>query len=141
MEDRHIATPGGRIAMASWTPTGLIGEMFKTTARFVPPPAGVASPLLWGTEAAVRERLGAGVAAVAFERRLITFEFPFSPAEVVDAFQLYYGPTVRAFAALEPTPRLELHRALERLWTEHNEATDGTTRVRSEYLEAIAVVG
>jgi hypothetical protein len=111
------------------------------TARLVPPPADAASPLLWGTEVAVGERLGSAVASLAFERRLITFDFPFSPPEVVDAFQLWYGPTVRAFAALEATRRLELRRALDRLWTEHNEATDGTTRVRSEYLEAIAIVG
>ena len=115
--------------------------MFRTTARFVPPPAEVPSPLLWGTEAAVRERLSAGVTWLAFKRRRITFEFPFSPAEVVDAFQLWYGPTLRAFAALEISRRHELREALERLWTEHNEATDGTTQVRSEYLEAIAVVG
>ena len=137
----RVTRPGGRIAMASWTPAGFIGQMFKTTAAFVPPPAGAASPLLWGSEAAVRERLGAAVASIAFERRLITFEFPFSPAEVVDAFELWYGPTVRAFAALESAGRHELRRALERLWTEHNEASDGTTQVRSEYLEAIAVVG
>jgi hypothetical protein len=62
----------------------------------------VVSPLRWGTEAAVRERLRAGVASVAFERRLITFDFPFSPAEVVDAFQLWYGPTVRAGAVGVP---------------------------------------
>jgi ubiquinone/menaquinone biosynthesis C-methylase UbiE len=137
----RVTRPGGRIAMASWTPTGFIGQMFKATAGFVPPPAGLASPLLWGTETAVRERLGAKATSVAFERRLITFEFPFTPTEVVDAFQLWYGPTVRAFAGLDDTNRRALRQALERLWAEHNEATDGTTRVRSEYLEAIAVVG
>jgi ubiquinone/menaquinone biosynthesis C-methylase UbiE len=137
----RVTRPGGRIAMASWTPTGFIGEMFKTVGRFVPPPAGVPSPLLWGSEQVVRERLGAEVTSLAFERRLITFEFPFSPSDVVDCFHLYYGPTVRAFAALEPSRRDELRRALDQSWTEHNEATDGTTRVRSEYLEAIAVVG
>ena len=137
----RVTRSGGRIAMASWTPTGFVGRMLKTTVRFVPPPAGVPSPLLWGTESAVRERLGAGVVSLAFERRLITFEFPFSPSAVVDCFQLWYGPTVRAFAAMDPSRRHELRRALDRLWTEHNEASDGTTQVRSEYLEAVAIVG
>ena len=136
----RVTRPGGRIAMASWTPNGFIGEMFRTVARFVPPPAGLPSPLLWGAESAVRELLGAQAVSLAFERRLITFEFPFSPPEVVDVFQLSYGPMVRAFATLEISRRHELGRALDRLWTEHNEATDGTTRVQSEYLEAIAVV-
>ena len=137
----RVTRPGGRIAMASWTPTGFVGQMFKATAAFVPPPPGLPSPLLWGTERAVRERLGAAVASLAFERRLITFEFPFTPAEVVDAFQLWYGPTVRAFGALDDTGRQALRQALEGMWAEHNQATDGTTRVRSEYLEAIAIVG
>ena len=137
----RVTRPGGRIAMASWTPSGFVGQMFKATAAFVPPPPGLPSPLLWGTEQAVHERLGAAVASLAFERRLITFEFPFTPAEVVDAFQLWYGPTVRAFGALDDTGRQALRQELERRWAEHNEATDGTTRVRSEYLEAIAIVG
>ncbi len=136
----RVTRPRGRIAMANWTPTGFVGEMLKATVRFVPPPAGVPSPLLWGTEEAVRERLGPGCTSLAFERRLITFEYPLGPAEVVEYFRLWYGPTLRAFAALDEAGREGLRRDLERLWTDHNEATDGTTRVRSEYLEVIGVV-
>ncbi len=131
---------GGRIAMANWTPTGFVGEMLKTTVRFAPAPAGVPSPLLWGTEATVRERLGAGTKSLAFARRLITFEYPLGPGEVVDYFRLWYGPTLRAFGTLDETEREGLRRELERLWTEHNLATDGTTRVVSEYLEVVAIV-
>jgi SAM-dependent methyltransferase len=137
----RVTRPGGRIALASWTPAGFVGEMLKTTVRFVPPPAGLPSPLLWGTEEAVRERLGSGTTTLAFARRQITFEFPFGPADVVGYFERWYGPTLRAFAALEATPQAELRRDLERLWTSRNEADDGTTRVRSEYLEVIATVG
>jgi SAM-dependent methyltransferase len=131
---------GGRIAMANWTPAGFIGEMLKTTVRFAPPPAGVPSPLLWGTEEVVRERLGAGTKSLAFAKRLITFEYPLGPGEVVDYFRLWYGPTLRAFGTLDEAGREGLRRALERLWTDHNLATDGTTRVVSEYLEVVAVV-
>lgn len=136
----RVTRPRGRIAMANWTPTGFIGEVLKATVRFVPPPAGVASPLLWGTEEAVRERLGGGCTSLAFARRLIALEYPFGPAEVVEYFRLWYGPTLRAFAALDEAGREGLGRELERLWTDRNEATDGTTRVRSEYLEVIAIV-
>ena len=131
---------GGRIAMANWTPTGFVGEMLKTTVRFAPALAGVPSPLLWGTEDAVGERLGAGSTSLAFAKRLITFEYPMGPGEVVDHFRLWYGPTLRAFATLDETGRDGLRRELERLWTDHNLATDGTTRVMSEYLEVMAVV-
>ena len=136
----RVTRPGGRIALASWTPAGFIGEMLKATVRFVPPPAGLPSPLLWGTEGAVRERLGWGTTTLAFARREITFEFPFEPAEVVGYFERWYGPTLRAFAALDDGGQADLRRDLERLWGSRNEAGDGTTRVRSEYLEVIATV-
>ena len=136
----RVTRSGGRIAMANWTPTGFVGEMLKTTVRFAPSPAGVPSPLLWGTEEAVRDRLGAGIKSLAFARRLITFEYPMGPGDVVDYFRLRYGPTLRAFGTLDETGREGLRRELERLWTDHNLATDGTTRVVSEYLEVVAVV-
>jgi len=136
----RVTRPRGRIAMANWTPSGFIGDMLKTTVRYVPPPAGVPSPLLWGTENAVRDRLGGGCTSLILTPRLIALEYPFGPAAVVEHFCLWYGPTLRAFAALDETGRAGLWGELEKLWTEHNEATDGTTRVRSEYLEVIAVV-
>ena len=135
----RVTRAGGRIAMANWTPTGFIGEMLKTTVRYVPAPAGISSPLLWGTEDRVRERLGAE-SYLSFTRRIMTFEYPFGPEEVVNLFRLWYGPTLRAFAALEEDGREGLRRDLEALWVDHNRATDGTTRVQSEYLEVIAVV-
>jgi SAM-dependent methyltransferase len=136
----RVTRSGGRIAMANWTPAGFIGEMFKTTSRYVPPPAGIASPLQWGTEEHVQARLGQGSESLTFKRRVITFEYPFSPAEVVKLFRLWYGPTVRAFATLSAENQLALQHDLEALWTEHNRADDGTTRVQSEYLEVIGVV-
>jgi SAM-dependent methyltransferase len=136
----RVTRSGGRIAMANWTPTGFIGDMLKTTVRYVPAPAGIPSPLQWGTEDQVQARLGAGSASLTLTRRLITFEYPFGPEEVVNQFRLWYGPTLRAFAALDEPTRDSLRRDLEALWADHNRADDGTTRVQSEYLEVIAVV-
>jgi len=136
----RVTRSGGRIAMANWTPTGFIGEMLKATVRYVPPPAGIPSPLQWGTDDQVRARLGAGSSSLTLTRRMITFEYPFGPDEVVNQFRLWYGPTLRAFAALDDANRDNLRRDLEELWTEHNRATDGSTRVQSEYLEVIVVV-
>ena len=126
--------------MANWTPSGFIGEMLRTTTKYVAPPTGISSPLLWGTEDAVRARLGSGVKSLTLTRRLITFEYPFGPEETVNHFRLWYGPTLRSFAVLDEPNRGALRRDLERLWTDHNRATDGTTRVQSEYLEVLAVV-
>ena len=136
----RVTRPGGRIAMANWTPSGFIGEMLRLTTAYVAPPTGISSPLLWGTEDAVRERLGPGATSLTLTRRLITFEYPFGPEETVNQFRLWYGPTLRSFAALDEANRSALRRDLERLWTDHNRATDGTTRVQSEYLEVLAVV-
>jgi len=136
----RVTRPGGRIVMANWTPGSFIGEMLRTTVAYAPAPAGIPSPLLWGTEDAVRARLGDGVSSLTFTRRLITFEYPFDPAQVVSEFRLWYGPTLRAFASLDHVNREGLRRDLEQLWTENNRADDGTTRVQSEYLEVVAVV-
>jgi SAM-dependent methyltransferase len=136
----RVVRPGGRIVLANHSPSGFIGEMLRTTVGYVPAPAGIPSPLLWGTDDAVRARLEAGVSSLSLTRRLMTFEYPFGPEEVVNLYRLWYGPTLRAFAALDESNRAGLRRDLERLWTDHNRATDGTTRVVSEYLEVLAVV-
>ena len=133
----RVCRPGGRVAMANWTPAGFIGRMFKATAAHVPPPS-VPSPLLWGDEAAVRERLREGVAELHFHPRAVAFRLPLTPEQTVDFFREWYGPTLRAFAALDTGGQAALRRDLTRLWSEHNLATDGTTHVESEYLEVVA---
>jgi SAM-dependent methyltransferase len=135
----RVCRSGGRIAMANWTPDGFIGQMFKIVGKHVPPPPGVPSPLLWGSEATVAERLGTGVTDLRCTPRTITFNFPFDPAATVDCFRTYYSPTVRAFAALEPAAQDAFRRDLEQLWSQHNRAQDGTTQVDSTYLEVIAI--
>lgn len=135
----RVVRPGGRIVMANWTPTSFIGEMLKVTSRYAPPAAGIPSPLLWGTEECVRERLGDGLESLLMTRRLMTFEFALDPAGVVNEYLQWYGPTLRAWASLDETGKRALRRELEALWSDHNRADDGTTRVQSEYLEVVAV--
>jgi len=130
----RVCRPGGLVAMANWTPEGFIGQMFKTTGKHVPPPAGMPSPILWGTEDAARERF-AGAADIQATKRTLLFTFPFGTDETVEFFRMYYGPTQKAFAALDEDGQDALRKDLETLWTNHNTATDGTTKVESEYLE------
>jgi SAM-dependent methyltransferase len=134
----RVCRPGGRIAMANWTPEGFIGQMFRTTGKHVPPPPAMPSPLKWGDEEIVRERLGEGIADLQTTRQMCQFKFPFAPAEVVEHFRMYYGPTQRAFESLDTDAQAALRTDLERLWAEHNQATDHTTLVAGEYLEIIA---
>jgi SAM-dependent methyltransferase len=134
----RVARPGGRIIMGNWTPDGHVGQMFTTIGRHVPPSPNMPSPLLWGDEATCRQRLRAGVTDLKITRHMYPFQYPFPPAQVVDLFMEYYGPTNRAYASLNDERRRAMHSDLTALWTRHNAAIDGTTRVSAEY---IAVVG
>ncbi|HET9712313.1 MAG TPA: class I SAM-dependent methyltransferase [Pyrinomonadaceae bacterium] len=137
-ELKRVCRPGGFIAMANWTPSGFIGQMFKTTSSHVPPPPGMPSPVLWGVEQTVRERLGEGISKLEARPQMVRWVFPFSPAEVVEHFREYYGPTQKAFGALDESKQAALRKDLEELWKKHNRGNDGSTVVDSEYLEVIA---
>jgi SAM-dependent methyltransferase len=137
----RVTRPGGRIAMANWTPDGFISRMFRTTAAFLPPPADAPSPLLWGDSQRIAERLGGPIRVLSVVPRMFLFDFPFSPAGVVELFQAFYGPTVRAFEALGPEERAALRLELEQLWSEANQLEDGGTRVEAEFVEVVATVG
>src|SRR5215470_8881254 len=133
----RVCAPGGTIAMASWTAEGFVGMMFRTIAKFIAP-SGMPSPLLWGDEAAVRERFGSEICELKLARRYCTFDYPFPPSDVVKFFRLYYGPVNRAFASLDRAGRMSLHQELEALWSAHNRGRNGFTLVAAEYLEVIA---
>jgi SAM-dependent methyltransferase len=133
----RVCVPGGTIAMANWSPGGFVGRMFRTIAKFIAP-SGMPSPVLWGDEATVRERLGPHVSRLSLTRRHYQLNYPFPPSDVVNFFRLYYGPTNRAFASLNRAGRKSLHQELETLWSTHNRAQDGITLVDAEYLEVIA---
>jgi SAM-dependent methyltransferase len=134
----RVCSPGGTIAMGNWTREGFVGQMFKTLARFIAP-SGMPAPVLWGDEAVVRERLGSGVSDLTMTRRQYSFTYPFPPAEVVEFFRQYYGPTNRAFASLDECAGRTLRYDLEALWSKHNRGGEELTVVSSEYLEVIAV--
>lgn len=134
----RVCSPGGMIAMANWTPQGFVGQMFKTFAKFLAP-SGMPSPVLWGDESVVRERFGGGVSHLRMARRNYSLDYPFPPAEVVELFRQYYGPTNRAFACLDEISAEKLRQELEALWTAHNRAGNDLTLVFAEYLEVIAL--
>ena len=138
-ELKRICRPGGKIIMANWTPTGFVGQMFKAHGKHVPPPAIMPAPVKWGEEAMIRERFKDGVSHLKLNRRLYPFRYPFPPSQVVEFFRTYYGPSHKAFAALDPEKQAALRQDLETLWAEHSSATDGTTSLESEYLEVIAI--
>jgi 2-polyprenyl-3-methyl-5-hydroxy-6-metoxy-1,4-benzoquinol methylase len=133
----RVCRSGGQIAMANWTPSGFIGALFRATAKHVAPPVGAPSPLQWGDEGTVRERLGADVKDLQMTRRLAQLKFPFSIPETVEFYRVHYGPTLKAFAGLSETAQAALRRDLEDLYVRHNDARDGTTCIAAEYLEVV----
>lgn len=136
----RVCRPAGRIAMANWTPSGFIGQMFKAIAKHIAP-SGMPSPALWGDEDTVRERLREGIADLKLTRRLYPFSYPFAPDAVVEFFRVNYGPMSRAFDSLDPQGQQELRRDLVHLWSERNKSVCDATMVDAEYLEVIATRG
>jgi ubiquinone/menaquinone biosynthesis C-methylase UbiE len=135
----RVCRSGGLIAMGNWTPTGFTGTIFKTTAKHVPPPPGVPSPVLWGDEATVRERFGSGVSKLTCTPQIAEFRYDAPPTGVVQLFRRYFGPTQTAFSKLNPAGQTALAADLESVWAQANDAKDGTTLVQNEYLEVHAV--
>lgn len=134
----RVCRPGGIIALANWTPGGFLGENFRVVGRHVPPPSGGPSPLQWGDEDTVRQRLAGQVATLRLTRYNARLCYPFSPAQTVDFFRQFYGPTLRAFASLNADAQCRLHRDLEKMFRDHNRAGAGMTEVEAEYLEVVA---
>jgi ubiquinone/menaquinone biosynthesis C-methylase UbiE len=137
----RVCKSGGVIAMANWTPEGFVGKTFRLMQKMVPPSPGLPAPVLWGDESTVRDRLSPGASSLTMTRQRFYFQYPFSPQKTVGFFRQYFGPTQVAFSRLDPPGQASLAAQLEALWTEHNTATDGTTRVETEYLDVRAVRG
>jgi SAM-dependent methyltransferase len=130
----RVVRPGGTIGLASWTPEGFIGQMLKTVGKHVPPPAGVASPVGWGMEARLRE-LFPVVRSMRCERRMFVFRYR-SAEHMIDVFRRFYGPTFKAFGALDADGQGRLHADLLAL-CERFDAGGGAFAAPAEYLEVV----
>jgi SAM-dependent methyltransferase len=132
----RVCRPGGRIGLANWTPEGFVGQMFKIVGAHVPPPAGVQSPVLWGTEDHLQELLGDG-ADVQVTRKHFTFRYR-SAQHFFEVFRDYYGPTFKAWGALDEAGQASFQEQLVALADGANRSSAGDLAVDSEYLEVVA---
>ena len=135
-EMARVVKSGGKIGLANWTPEGFIGQVFKAIGRHLPPPAGARSPALWGTRARISELFGIHAASITTAQRHFVFRYR-SPGHWMEVFRAYYGPLLKAFAALEPAAQKALERDLLDLIDRFNRARDGSMVVPSEYLEVV----
>jgi SAM-dependent methyltransferase len=132
----RVCKPNGSIGLANWTPDGFIGQVFKTLGKYLPPPAGAKSPALWGTRGRLGEMFDAGASSVKAQPRLFNFRYR-SPDHFLEMFKTYYGPVLKAFAALDAARQEELRNDLHALLVRMNRATNGSLVVPSEYLEVV----
>jgi ubiquinone/menaquinone biosynthesis C-methylase UbiE len=134
----RVCKSGGKIGLANWTPEGFIGQLFKVLGKYLPPPAGSKSPSLWGSRARITEMFGAAALSIKAESRTFAFRYR-SPEHFVEIFRDFYGPTLKAFAALDETNQRGLRDDLLALIRRMNRAEDGTMVVPSEYLEVVII--
>jgi ubiquinone/menaquinone biosynthesis C-methylase UbiE len=133
----RVCKPGGRIAMANWTPEGFAGQMFKLSTKYVPPP-DMPPPVQWGVPEIVEQRFAGRVSELNTNKRLADMVFDFGPAEVAEFFKTNFGPTVMALKAMGEENHAAFTKDLVDTWTANNTADDGTTHVKGEFLEVIA---
>jgi len=132
----RVVKPGGRIALASWTPEGFLGSLFRVISTFVPPPPGIQPAMAWGSEPRIVELFGRRAKGIQTTRK--TYAFRYRSAEhFVDFFRTFYGPTHKAFAALDEAGRRVLHAALVDLLRASNTHRGGALVVPAEYLEVV----
>lgn len=138
-ELKRVTRPGGRIVMGNWPAHGFVGGFFAIISRYVPPPEGMPSPLLWGDEQTVRERFSEGVTDLTVTEHPYHFHHAEEPEKVVEFYRSNFGPIVEALNALDEDSGRALQDELLRHWRSYNHASDGTTQVTGNIMEVVAV--
>ena len=139
-EMARVLKPGGLLAMGNWGPGTFVARMFKVGSTHVPPPPGLAPPILWGDDATVRQRLAPHFTDVDVRPMSLDFDLPTSPAGAVHFFRTYFGPTKVAFSKLDEPGQKALFADLEHLWASENAALDPShhTFIRHEFIRITA---
>src|SRR5262245_29698374 len=132
----RVCRSGGKIGLANWTPEGFIGQLFKTIGKYLPPPAGVKPPSLWGTKARLEEIFGKAAKSIRAESRHFNFRYR-SPEHFIEVFRTYYGPINKTYGALDATKQAAFTDDLLALMASGNRSGDRTLVLPSEYLEVV----
>lgn len=132
----RVCKPGGTIALANWTPEGFLGDWFRTTAQYAPPPSGLPSPFAWGREGDVSALFGSRARVISAKKKDFVFRYE-SPAHFVRIFRTFYGPTYKVFEALDETGKERFHDSLVELISRQDRRAGNATAVPAEYLEIV----
>jgi SAM-dependent methyltransferase len=134
----RVTRRGGKIGMANWVPDGFVGDVFRATAKYVPPPPGLAPPVAWGTEERLRELFGNGISDLRVERCVNTQRFR-SPEHFLEFFRRYFGPTITAFERVGPDREEAFAAELKAIAEKYNRAGERAAAITADYLEVVAV--
>lgn len=132
----RVCKSGGQIGLTNWTPDGFIGQLFRTLGKYLPPPAAAKSPALWGTRTRLTEMFASGTTWIKTEPRIFNFRYR-SATHFLEVFKTFYGPVLKAFAALDTAHKTRLEKDIYDLIARMNKVEDGTMVVPSEYLEVV----
>jgi ubiquinone/menaquinone biosynthesis C-methylase UbiE len=135
-EMARVCRTGGKIAMANWTPDGMLGKLFRILAKYSPPGAQVDLPVSWGDESVLRRRLDGYVRDMRMERRVVRFRAP-SADHWVEFMKTHFGPAILAFGYSSPEAQQALAGEMTDLMCEYNRSPNGTALGESEYLELV----
>jgi SAM-dependent methyltransferase len=134
----RVTRPGGRIGMANWVPGDFVDAVFKTTAKYIPPPPGLMPPVAWGTEQRLRELFADGIADLRLVPRVSTQRFR-SVDHFLEFFRRWFGPTIAAFEQVGPEGEEALADDLKSVAAEYNRAGDRAAAIAAKYAEVIVV--
>ena len=136
-EMARVCRPGGKIAMANWTPDGMLGKLFRLLARYSPPGTQVDLPVTWGEEAVLNQRLGPYVTDLRIKRETVRFRSP-SAAQWVEFMKTHFGPAIKAFQHSSPAAQKPLTKEITDLVRDFNRSNNSTILSESEYLDIVA---
>jgi SAM-dependent methyltransferase len=137
-EMARVCRPGGKMAMANWTPDGLLGKLFRLLARYSAPGTQVDLPGTWGDESILRRRLGPYISDLQIRRLSVRFRSP-SPAHWVDFMKTTFGPAINAFQHSAPEAQERLTGELNSLIRSFNKSPNATILSESEYLDIVGI--
>jgi ubiquinone/menaquinone biosynthesis C-methylase UbiE len=132
----RVTRSGGRIGLANWTPEGFLGDLFRVIGGFIPAPPGTKPAVLWGSEPHIVELFGSQARDIRCVRRHYNFRYR-SAAHWIEVFRTYYGPTHKAYAALDAAKQAHLTEAITELLERKNVGGPSSLVVPGEYLEIV----
>ncbi|WP_136657652.1 class I SAM-dependent methyltransferase [Nitratireductor sp. XY-223] len=134
----RVCKPGGKIALANWTPRGFIGRMCSIIGSHMSASPGFKAPANWGREGWIRDHFEDAAASLSISRRTFIYRYR-SPQHFLEFFRTHYGLLHKAFEKAGPRGEKALADDILNLVDAFNTADDGSMRVPSKYTQVVMI--